>query len=340
MSKIIKRSLLILVVICCCVGIGIWTYSRERIYYNEEGTIGNTAGNLYNGGLFCEIGDTIYFSNPSDDGALYSMSSDCTGVKKLSVDKAASINADEHYIYYSRRNYDKQNPSYSVLNFRNTGIYRINRKTGTLKMLYDGANGISCLADNTIYYQHYDTSTATQLHKVDIDGKNAERVSTDASIPASVRNNLLYYAGVMTDHYLHALNLTSGGNLIISYDLCYMPIAMPGGIYYISIEDGYQLCRIDYMGGEPEILVSDMCTIYNITPDENYIFYQIDGGADNRIAMLDLTTGITSTLMDGDYKWIHITSNYVFFRDYGDTTTYAYNRLSGELSTFHPPVID
>lgn len=340
MNRHLKRFLVLLIIVLIIAGGGAWYYFSERIYYNEEGTIGNTAGNLYNGGLFCELDGVIYFSNPSDDGALYSMSSDCTQVKKLSSDKVASINADEHYIYYSRRNYTKETGSASFLNFRNTGIYRLTKKNGRLELLFDGVNGISCLYGNTIYYQHYDTSTATQFYKVDIDAKNAGRVSTDALIPASVRGGILYYAGVLNDHYLHGMNLAQGNDLIYSYDSCYLPIAMPGGIYYISLSDHYSIRRVGYDGSEPETLVSEFCSTYNITADEQYLFYQIDGGSDNRIAVLDLTTGVATTLIDGNFKQIHVTSKYVFFRDFADTTTYAYELADGSLSTFHPPVLE
>ena len=65
---------------------------------------GNTAGNLYNGGLFCEYDGTVYFSNPSDGGKLYSMSPDGSNLAKLCDDTVSYINADEHYLYYVRNN--------------------------------------------------------------------------------------------------------------------------------------------------------------------------------------------------------------------------------------------
>ena len=52
---------------------------------NPPGTVGNTAGNLYNSGLFCEYDGTVYFSNAADNGALYSMNVDETEVKKLNT---------------------------------------------------------------------------------------------------------------------------------------------------------------------------------------------------------------------------------------------------------------
>lgn len=333
-KKIITFSLIAVI----AAGIGIYSYLSEKIYYNDESVVGNTAGNLYNGGLFCEIDETIYFSNHLDDGKLYSMKSDCTDIKKLSNDKVASINADSHYIYYSRRNYDKENYTVSVLDFHNSGIYRMSRRNGSLALLFDGYNCISCLAGNTIYYQHYDDETAMQFYQVSIDKKDSGRISTDAVIPASVHNGTLYYAGVLYDHYLHSMKLPIGSDNIVSTEPCHMPIAMPSHIYYLSLKDGYHICRMNYDGSGIETLVSEFCFTYNITPDEHYLYYQIDGGNDNRIVELDLYTGISKTIMDGNYKQIHITDCYVFFYDFEGTTVYVYNRANGGLSSFNPPV--
>ena len=44
------------------------------------------------GGLFCESDGVIYFSNPYDEGMLYSMSSDMEKVKKLSDDNVSYLN--------------------------------------------------------------------------------------------------------------------------------------------------------------------------------------------------------------------------------------------------------
>ena len=54
----------------------------SRIPENPSGTTGNTAGNLNNNGLYCEDEGIVYFANPYDNGALYSMNVDETDMKK------------------------------------------------------------------------------------------------------------------------------------------------------------------------------------------------------------------------------------------------------------------
>ena len=50
---------------------------KNQTVHNNDNAIGNTAGNLINGGLFCEYNDKIYFANPDDYNKLYVMNSDC-----------------------------------------------------------------------------------------------------------------------------------------------------------------------------------------------------------------------------------------------------------------------
>ena len=68
--------------------------SATKTKMNQGYVNGNTASNLYNGGLFCEYNDVIFFSNPSDGGKLYSMDSNGNNLKKLTDDVATYINAD------------------------------------------------------------------------------------------------------------------------------------------------------------------------------------------------------------------------------------------------------
>lgn len=335
-KKIIAAALITL----SLISIGLYAYFNEKIYYDSEDTVGNSAGNTYNGGLFCEIDGTIYFSNHRDDGMLYSMDADCTQIKKLSNDKVASLNADSHYLYFSRLNYAKADYSPNIFNYQNSGLYRMSRKNQSVSMLYDGLNLTACLAGNTLYYQHYDKNKGIELYQVSIDKKEEGLLLSDAILPASVRDGRLYYAGELYDHYLHALNLKTKSDTIISENYCYLPIVTKAYIYFIAPADGYHLCRMSHDGSGVETLAEDFCFTYNISNDERYLYYQIDGGSDNRLVKLDLASGMKTTLIDGNFNKIHVTSNYVFFYNLDGTAVYAYNQKTGVLNLFNPPVLE
>lgn len=124
----IKKMKWILPIAAVLLIIAIWLihFFHTKTRFNDTYVNGNTAGNLYNGGMFCEYDGTVYFANPDDNYRLYSMSLNGDDVKKLSNDTATFINADEHYIYYARNN-KAENSDFSFLRWNNNSLCRINR---------------------------------------------------------------------------------------------------------------------------------------------------------------------------------------------------------------------
>ena len=62
-----QKTLLIFAgIIILIAGLFTVTYLTGRVPMNDENTTGNTAGNLNNGGLFCESDGKVYFANAYD----------------------------------------------------------------------------------------------------------------------------------------------------------------------------------------------------------------------------------------------------------------------------------
>lgn len=338
MNKKLRNFIIILIVVSALSCVILLFYRSKQTSYNVSDIIGNTAGNLYNGGIFCEYDGTIYFSNMSDDGALYQMNLNCTDVKKVHSDKVKYINVDEHYIYYSKVNYTKQKQSNNIFELYNAGVYRIDKNGKNLKALNKNPAGIVSLFKNTLFYQHYDSSTGLTFNKVNIDNSDEKKLYDDPILPASYLNGEMYFSGATLDHDIHALNMNNLGVRTVYTGNTYMPIAIDDWIYYISLEDNYNLYKVDLNGENKTAVVKEFIFTYNISPDGTKIYYQVDGGDNNRIECLDLSTMTTKTLQEGDFKEIHITSNYVFFRDFKELTVYAYDPITEKLNTFHAPV--
>ena len=108
MKKKRIRLIIAIVVLVIIVGVIIFLYNTFRMRFNDTYVNGNSAGNLYNSGTFCESGDTIFFANPDDGNKLYSM------------------NADEHYVYYTRAD-SGANEEFSFLHFNTHSLCRIRR---------------------------------------------------------------------------------------------------------------------------------------------------------------------------------------------------------------------
>lgn len=313
----------------------------DEITKQNDGTVlGNTAGNLYNGGLFCEYDGVIYFANHKDDNSLYRMNAaTCSNIEKLHHDRVCYLNADENYLYYSRINHQREEGSASIFTLYNTGLYRVNRKNGNnLHSIYRNPCGLALLYGNNLYYQHYQDNEGLSLHRVSTDGESNIELSSEALLPASIADGAIYYAGVNKDHNLHTLDLTTGESNTLLERNIYFPIVREEGIYFMTLGD-YAIHRYNPTTGTSEKLIANPCSTYNISNDGRYLYYQIDRTDNNRICVLDLNTMTSTTILEGDFGQIHVTSNYVFFTDFAETTVYAYAADdSGALSMFNPPV--
>jgi hypothetical protein len=93
-------------------------------------------------------------------------------------------------------------------------------------------------------------------------------------------------------------------------------------------------------GSNPETIVKDSCSTFNISLDGRYLYYQVDDTINNRICIMNLETGEVNTLLEGNYKQIHITSKTVYFSDFDESKAYYLPiGAANGISTFDPPVL-
>ena len=117
------------------IGLIVYNSLSDRLRYNKEGDVGNTTGNLYNSGLFCEYEGYVYFSNKADDDSLYRMKSDGTNVEKIHPDSVSYIQVINDYIYYVRTN---KNGEDVVLRGQPYGIFRLEIGEKKAEQIYNG----------------------------------------------------------------------------------------------------------------------------------------------------------------------------------------------------------
>lgn len=334
----IKKVLITLFIITAITFFGIVIYSSGRTFLNDEDLVGNTTGNIYNGGLFCERDDKIYFSNDNDDGSLYVMNSDHTKFKKLHNDKAAYINVDENYIYYLRANNTRENASGSILFFNNTGIYRLNQNGKALKVICSNPGAYVTVKGNHIYYQNYDVNSGLYLYRNQTDGTLERLLLKEAAIPSIIMDNKLYYVGVNENHNINVLDLSSFTTQTYIEGNFGYPIFSGEYIYYMDPTDNYTIKRMNNDGSESIVLVNERCSTYNITNSGKYLYYQVDDLQNSKICRINLNTMESEVLLKGHYKQIHVTENHVYFKDFDNKNTYIISADgSSKLSTFNPP---
>ena len=152
-----KKSIKIIICILVITAIAFAAYRsyKNKTIYNDNYVNGNTAGNLYNAGLFCESNGEIFFSNHQDNDSLYSMDIHGNNIKKLCSDTAMYINADANYVYYVRNN-THDNTDFSFFSYNNNSLCRIPRNGGKVVILDTDPCIKANLIGNYIYYLHYD----------------------------------------------------------------------------------------------------------------------------------------------------------------------------------------
>lgn len=334
----VKKVLLTLFIITAITLIGITIYTSGRTFKNDDDLIGNTAGNIYNGGLFCERNGRIYFSNDNDDGSLYVMNSDASHFKKLHNDKTAYINVDENYIYYLRANNTRENASGSILMFNNTGIYRLMQNGKKLKAISSNPGAFVTVQGNHVYYQNYDVNAGLYLYRNQTDGDLERMLLKEAVIPSAIIDNKLFYVGVNESHDINCLDLSSFTTRPYIEGNFGYPIFQGDYIYYMDQSNNYSINRMNKDGSDRIVLVEERCSTFNITNSGTYLYYQIDDLDNSKLCRKNLATAETEILLDGYYKQIHVTEAYVFFKDFNNSNTYIVSADgSPKLGTFNPP---
>lgn len=330
-----NRIITVILILAAAFCFGFVQWNSRIHYYSDEHTTGNTSTNLLNGGLFAESGDTIYFANPYDQNSLYSMDKKLSHVKKLHDDYTGYINAAGRYIFYSRRNDKKGNDSQALFSFSTTGLYRINSNGQGLRQLYREPSQSLSLLGNHIFYQHYDRKLGLQLFRIGIDGKKDTMILKEGASPV-IADDTIYYTGLDSDHSIHSIS-TDGGSARVIYEGNFTGLSfVKGFLYCMDMDNDYTLCRLDLSTGEMTHLTQVRIATYNISRDGATVYYQIDNGSDNGLYALDTKSGAQTQLRSGNFNYLHIIDQYLFFENFDGKTAYVMNLANEQIEEFHP----
>lgn len=307
-----------------------FTYLSQRIILNEGNVIGNTAGNLNNGGLFCEKNGVIYFSNLYDNGCLYSMNADGTDMKKLTKTGVSSINADDHYLYYYMDS-SKSGQGMGYLQ-RTYGIYR-SKLDGSKAECLKRCNAITLqLCGNYIYYQNFDNDNknGTELFKIKIDKKEDMRIADYNINPACCLEGNIYFNGTEDDHYLYALNTANDTvSLVWNGQNIWNPIYSGGYFYFMDVDNNYRLCRYSPAANIVEILTHDRVDFYNVYGD--MIYYQKSSQTEPALMRMYTDGSNVELIASGVYKNINITADYTYFTPFASDTELYRTPTTGSI---------
>lgn len=322
---IISIALIILVLIV----INILNLYSSRVPKNPSGTVGNTAGNLNNGGYFCQSDNVVYFANFYDGGTLYSMNPDESNIRKLNRSEVYQINAAGDYLYY----YQKNSSSYPNLSFviRTYGLYRTNKKGRGLICLDKADCKNVVLVDNTVFYSKpVDGARTLQLFSIDTNKKNSRNIAKYAVNPSSASGGILYYNGTEENHHLFAYDTASAQETLIKeYDM-WFPTIHGQSIYFLDLEGNYELCRYDLYDDTLTLLTTDRVDFFNLTG--NYIYYQTVDADSPALMRMQLDGSNPELVAEGVYRDICVTSEYVYFRPFATDVPMYHTPADGAVN--------
>ncbi len=335
-----KKAIAIITPIIVVLGvISFFVYQRyiNKTIFNNSFVNGNLAGNLYNDGFFCEHNGTVYFSNPNDNYYLYSMTTDGGNVKKLYSDIASYINADDNYVYYVRNNLGVES-DYSFLRFNANSLCRLNLKTNDVTVLDPDPSIYASLIGNYVYYIHYDTEKGSTFNRVKIDGTEKETLNQNPYFTCSTNGQYLYYNGLEEDHNIYQLDTSTGVSQTIYQGNCWMPIVNNSKAYFMDCDNNFVLCSLGLSDATPTVLSDQRIECFNIYGD--YIYFQTNGTKENPAALCRMNTDGSNlqVIREGNYSNIHITSRYVYFREFKDNSQFFQTPTGGDgtVTVFNP----
>lgn len=291
----------------------LYQYSKKTIM-NTGNVSGNTAGNLYNNGIFCEYNNKVYFSNSYDNGNLYVMNSDGSNIKMLCNDTVSYINVAGKYIYYARNNLSDKN-MHAIFRGNLFGVYRINTNGKNILCLNDETCGVVSLGNNTVFYQHYEPESALSLRSISIDGTNEKDLTNDAINPSCIVDGTMYYNNVSGNFNLSTLDVESKITTEIYNDMCWNPIYDDNYVYFMDISNDYSLARVNLSTFQKEVLGTGRVDTYNLYGD--YIYYQANDAKNPKLCRMKKDGTKVEDIIYGNFCNINVTSKYVYFNQFG-----------------------
>lgn len=328
--KKIIGSIVLIVIAAALAGGVIYSLLPDEISVNDPAHIGNTAGNLANGGLFCEMNGKVYFSNSYENGNLYVMNSDETEITKLNDLNVFSLNVGGGYIYFGQGSSRFSGEGFGIFRAK-PGLMRSKINGKDIKTMMSFPITTATLGGNEIFYQ-----SGAQLFRIGTDGENDRQINSDNINPSSYVNGTIYYANAGSNHFVYALNISSGHSSVVFEANAFNAIYEGGYIYYMDLDNNYRLCRYSIFDNVIEILATDRVDFYNV--GHGVIFYQKNSRTEPALIRMNLDGSNQEIIREGNHNHINMTSRYVYFQAFGDETTTYKAPLYGSpsVSFFRP----
>ncbi len=332
---IIVASVLVIGIVGTFVGLHIY---NNRFIYNKKDAVGNTTGNLYNGGMFCVYDGYVYFSNPDDKGKLYRMKEDGSELEKIHDDSVSGLNISNGYIYYVKDNMAGDiafiSPEMS------NGINRLKIGQKKTETLHQGVSDALLMYGNNLYYRAYNENTgAYYIRKASTDGKSDESLLEDPCLLLDAANDKIFYANTVGNHNLMYYDPDENQSRIAYAGNFYMPDFAKDYIYYIDLDNNHKITRLGYFTLETEVLSDDYAVKFNVNEATGDIYYQCENtDKSHALKKMKMDGSGQGVVSKGSYTNINFTEEYVYFYsvESGSAELYRSKLPGGVPEVYHP----
>ncbi len=324
-ATVITAILSVLFIAFCIYNV----FFAGKIKPNDPSTIGNSAGNLHNNGYFCEDDGVVYFSNPYDNGCLYSMNPDGTQMKKLIDASVKYINAAGEHLYFCQENASSNN-MLSFLSQNVAGVYRTTKEGRNAYCFSKDLTQIISLSGNYLLYQRFKGGEGMSLFKSDLEGK-ANEMAVDYEInPACIQNGIVYFNNTPDSQGLYAFHVDNNTVSSVAEGNIWFPIIQGGYIYYMNADDNYRLYRMELSGHSTEKLTDDRVDNFNV--GQNYIYYQKNDPSQPAMKRMGLEGLNPEIVMNGNFSNINLTSTFAYFHAFQSRTELYRTPVNGAIN--------
>lgn len=321
MKKYIHFFLLLFGLIALAALLSFFGYKSRQTTMNPHGTVGNTAGNLNNCGLFCEYDDTVYFANPADGYSLYTMTPDEKNIKKITDSEVCNILAGGQYIYYFQRSSHDE----SMGNVRlSHGLFRCDLDGSHPLTMTTETVVLSQMVNNYLYILIAKNS-GPEFYKMKIDKSDKVQLANYQINPVCAKGGIIYYADSINGNHLYTLNTSTDVSTEFLQGNLWFPCIDDNYVYYMDAENNYRLCRYSLSDKTTEVVTEDRIECYNV--GNGYIYYQCISPEGPMLKMLRTDLTGQATLAMGNYTNINMTSEYVYFQEFGQATSLYHSPL-------------
>lgn len=319
-KNILYAGIIIAIAVLAPVLLAVY-YLSSSIPDNAPETVGNTAGNINNSGLFCESGGTVYFSNTFDNGCLYAMDTEEGNIRRLSNAIVCNLITGGDYLYYFQLGASGLDSMEGISSA--TSFNRYHQKTKKQSGLTRDVIIKAQLVGNYLYLLA-DGEDGPLFYKMKTDRSEKTDLAHYQINPACASDGFIYYNGTQEDHALYALDTSTDVPSLVYDGNLWNPVIYGEYVYYMDVSNHYRLCRYSLSEEREEVLTEDRVDCFNI--GGGYIYFQ-KNGTEPQLKCMRVDGTEETVIAQGNYTHINMTSQYVYFQEFSDSITMYHSSI-------------